>query len=177
MLAVIPSNTIQPELSVVSRRATKTVRPTTHEVQAAIEGAVLPSAGDEGKVELLGQWFRMADDIGVMPQLAFAAAARDGIDASDIEGLASMYMLIRDCIADDEWDRFQRHAIDAKAKAEDLMGVVATVVVAHAARPTPPSSGSSTGRRTTSASSKGSSPRGGGPDEDGMVDVATLAGL
>jgi hypothetical protein len=150
-------------------------RPTTHDVQAAVEGVVLP-AGDDGKVELLGRTFHIAEQIGIMPLLMFAVKARDGIRSDDMEGLASMYLLIKDCIDQDEWEDFRRHAIDTKAKDTHLLDVVAQVIAVHATRPTSPPGDSPTGRRNTSRRLKASSRPDGDPD-DGMVSVSDLAGL
>lgn len=127
----------------------------THEVQAAVEGVEI--VGDARKVPLMGQEFRMADKIGLMPLLHLAVAGKQGIDASSDAGLVAMYEVLRDCIDESEWARFERHAIDTKADSDDLMKVVAHVIEVLSARPTKSPSGSSAGRRQISASSKGSS--------------------
>lgn len=136
--------------------------PTTHEVQATVEGVVVPP---DGKVEFMGAYFGMARSIGLMPLLQFAHAAKQGLDSSDMEGMAALYAVIRDCIdqerpqkdvdgdlVDDgpsEWDRFQRHAVDNKAGGEELMGVVQKCISALSARPTTPPGDSSAGRPKT----------------------------
>lgn len=153
---------------------------TVHEVQAAAEGVHLD---DDGRVEFMGTRFRMTDRVGLMPLMKFAMTAKQGIKDDDLEGLAAMYALIRDCIDqtvptkpvldehgqpryDDagqpitepdgpsEWDRFERHAIDSKAEAEDLFGVVTAVIQRLSARPTRRPGVSSAGPQTTSPSSK-----------------------
>jgi len=160
------------------RRAGKTG---THAMQAAVEGVPVPP---DGKVEFCGAYFRMAESIGLMPLLQFAHAAKQGLDSSDMEGMAALYAVIRDCIdqtrpqkdvdgelVDDgpsEWDRFQRHAIDQKAGGEELMPVVQRCIEAISARPTRPPGDSSAGRSTTSANSKDRSLT------EGMVSVADL---
>lgn len=148
------------------------------QVQAVAEG-VEP---DDGRVEFLGARFRMSDRVGLMPLMKFSMTAKRGVQSDDLEGLAAMYALIRDCIdqtrpqkpvldehgqpvlkdgrpvtEDDgpsEWDRFEQHAIDIKAEAEDLFGVVSKVIEALSARPTRRPGVSSAGPQTTSASSK-----------------------
>lgn len=151
-----------------------------HEIQAAAEGAELV---DDGRsVEFLGARFRTADKVGLMPLMRFAMTARKGVQSDDLDGLAAMYTLIRDCIdqtrpqkavlddngepviqdgepvtEDDgasEWDRFEQHAIDAKAEAEDLFKVVSDVIQALSARPTRRPGDSSAGPQTTLVSSK-----------------------
>jgi len=150
------------------------------EIQAAAEGAELV---DDGRsVEFLGARFRTADKVGLMPLMKFAMTARKGVQSDDLDGLAAMYALIRDCVdqtrpqkpvldengqpvirdgkpvtEDDgpsEWDRFEQHAIDSKAEAEDLFKVVSDVIQALSARPTRRPGDSSAGPQTTSDSSK-----------------------
>ena len=137
-------------------------KPSTHDLQAAVEG--VPVAPD-GKVEFMGGYFGMAQSIGLMPLLQFAHAAKQGLDSGDMEGMAALYAVIRDCIdnerpqkevdgelVDDglsEWDRFQRHTIDHKAGGEELMAVVQKCIEAISARPTRPPGDSSAGRQTT----------------------------
>jgi hypothetical protein len=177
---------------------------TIQQVQAAAEGVVLD---DRPTVELLGQRFGIADHIGVMPLMRFAAIAASGVEHDDLEGLAAMYALIRDCIdqtrpqkpvldehgeqlirdgqpvteddGESEWDRFERHAIDAKAEADDLWPIVGEVIRTVSARPTRRPGVSSAGPRPTSVSSKAtsSSPPAGRvpPGYEQMVPVASLA--
>lgn len=140
----------------------------TQTVQAAVEGVEVI---DSRKVEFMGSAFRMADSIGLMPLLKFAHASAQGLDSNDMEGLAALYEMIHDCIHADEWKRFERHAIETKAEAEDLMSLVQKVIEAISARPSLPPGDSSAGRRTTSANSKASSSS---PVMDGMVSPADL---
>lgn len=134
----------------------------------------------------------MSDSIGMMPLLQFAHASSKGLDSADMEGLAALYAMIRDCIdqtrpqkdvdgelVDDgpsEWDRFQRHAVDTKAEADDLMAVVQKCIEVISARPTRPPGDSSAGRPTTSANSKALSSTAATrrPELEGMVSVADL---
>jgi hypothetical protein len=99
------------------------------------------------KVEFMGSTFRMADSIGLMPLLKFAHASSRGLDSMDMAGLAALYSMIQDSIHADEWPRFEQHAIDTKAEAEDLMKLVQKVIEALAARPTSPPGSSSAGRQ------------------------------
>jgi hypothetical protein len=152
-----------------------------HELQARAEGVEV--VGDY--VEMLGRKFRIANRIGLMPLMRFAMLSKQGVQADDVEGLAAMYALIRDCIdttrpqvqatdpetgqpavdpetgqpvmedaGPSEWDRFEAHAIDAKADENDLLKVVQDVIQVLSARPTRRPSDSSAGPQTTSPSSK-----------------------
>lgn len=153
-------------------------RATTHTVQAAVEAVEIEQGdivGDGRKVELNGATFRMSAHIGLMPLLKFANASAKGLDSTDMEGMVALYDMIRDCIDADEWPRFERHAIDTKAEADDLMAVVKTVIEALTARPSTPPGDSPAGRRSTSANSKGSSsPTGTRSLPPGLVSVDTM---
>lgn len=121
-------------------------------IQSAVEGVPRPA-----KVELACRWFRIAAKIGVMPLMKFAHAADSGVDTGDLGALSAVYDMLRDCIDPADWQAFERHAIDVKADADELLPVVQQVVEILAARPTPPPSGSPDGRPVTSASSTASS--------------------
>jgi len=68
--------------------------PDLHTVQSAAEGVV----EDDGVVELLGEKFRLAERVALMPLLAFANASKKGLDSDDMDGMAAMYGLIRSVI-------------------------------------------------------------------------------
>jgi hypothetical protein len=149
--------------------------PTSHTVQAAAEGVVME---DDGKVEFMGERFRLAEKIGLMPMLAFANASKNGLDSDDMAGLAAMYALIRDVVdqtqkqvvidgvpqfepdgqtpvweGPSEWMRFEKHAIETQADGEDLMEFVSKAMAVVAARPRKPREVSSASSRPTSATS------------------------
>lgn len=126
-----------------------------HRIQAAAEGVEI--VGDGPKVTFLGDKYRIAEKIGQMPLLKFAAAAEQGLDSSDMAGYAAMYALIRDCIDPTDWGRFERDAMDKKADGDDLFKVVTDVIAIIAARPTRRPVDSSAGPPTILDSSKGTS--------------------
>ena len=68
-------------------------QPTTQDVQARDEGVTTGS-----HIDFLGQRFRLAESVGLMPLMQFAQAAKRGVDTDDMDGLAAMYVVIRDCI-------------------------------------------------------------------------------
>ena len=125
---------------------------TVHELQAQAEGVEIVGGGQ--KVTFLDAEYRIAHKVGLMPLMRFAVTAKQGADADDMEGLAAMYTLIRDCIDPADWPRFEQDAIDKKAEAEDLLKVVQDVIGALTARPTQRPAGSSAGPQTTSENSK-----------------------
>jgi len=126
-----------------------------HEVQAAVEGVEI--VGGAQKVTFMGQEFRMSDKIGLMPLMHLAVAGKRGLEANDMDGLVALYEVIRDCIEESEWPKFEKHAVDTKADGEDLQKVVADVIEVITARPTQSPGNSSPGRPQISANSKASS--------------------
>ena len=168
---------------------------TTHSVQAAAEGV----ADDGSRIEFMGQRFRLAGNIGLMPLLAFANASKNGLDSDDMEGMAAMYALIRDTVdqtrvqktgADggpvtdpsgdpvwegpSDWQRFERHAIDKKADGDDLMGFIQRAMEVISARPTKRREGSSATSPPTSAKSRASSSSRDMSAWDGLTPVAEI---
>lgn len=104
-----------------------------------------------------GESFRLADKIGLMPLMRFAHVSRRGVDSNDMEGLAAIYDLLKQCVADEDWDRFEDHATTTRADGDDLLEVVSQAVQAIAERPTQEPSDSSDGPTRTSGSSAGGS--------------------
>jgi hypothetical protein len=168
---------------------------TTQSVQASAEGIVLDGEGDF--VAFLGEKFRLADRVGIMPLLAFANASKKGLDSDDMEGLAAMYSLIRSVIHrpplrdehgqrvvdengkplhdESEWARFEQLADDELAEGDDIMVFVNQAMEVMSARPRKPREISSGGSRPTSPKSKeGSSSPVRPPEVDGLVPVADL---
>ena len=128
-------------------------------------------------IEFLDEEFAIADKVGLMPLLKFAHAAKSGLDSADMDGMAALYDMLQQCIADapvlvrrddgrpidspadmdedDEvkmlggWPEFERHAIQAKADDEDLVNVVQRVMTLLTERPTSKPSDSSAGQQST----------------------------
>jgi hypothetical protein len=139
----------------------------THEVQAVVEGVDLlpgdPDAADTRlKVKFCGEEYAIADEVAGFAVWKFARATVDG-DTDGLQLLAAKHTLLQECIAPDEWARFQRHALAKKADGDDLMAVINQVMAALAARPTRRPSGSSTGPPPTPPNSKDSSSTGDTP--------------
>lgn len=120
-----------------------------HEIQALSEGVVV----DAARLEFLGESFRLGESVGLMPLMKFAHAANSGLDSDDMAGLAALYSLIRDTVHPEDWDRFERLAIDKQADGGELMGFVGKAIEAISARPTRRRSDSSDGAPPTSPSS------------------------
>lgn len=109
------------------------------------------------EIQFAGEQFRVADKVGLMPLMRFAHVARQGVDANDMDGLDAIYTLLQQCIADDEWQRFEDAATRVRADGDDLIAVVTAAIEIISARPTGQPSDSSVGLPTTSVNSEGGS--------------------
>lgn len=172
----------------------------TGTVQSAVEGA--PESRD-GYLDFLGEPFRLAERVGMMPLLAFANASKQGLDSDDMEGMAAMYALIRDVIdqsrvqktdpetgepavdgagapvyeGPSEWQRFERFCMEQQAEGEELMEFIGRAMGVIAARPRKRRGISSSSSPRTSPSSRAgsSSPARRFPGADELTSVADLA--
>lgn len=167
---------------------------TTHDIQAATEGIVLE---DGDSVMFLGQKFRLAERVGIMPMLNYANASKKGMDSDDMDGLAAMYALIRSVIHrpalfdengkrqvdengkplrdESEWERFSTLADDESADGEQIMEFVGRAMEIMAARPTARREVSSASSPQTSPTSKpASSWPATIPQTEGLIPVADL---
>lgn len=173
--------------------------PTTHTVQGAVEGAV--ELDDTNSIEFLGKRFRLAERVGLMPMLAFAAASKKGLDSDSLEGLAAMYALIRDCLdqtrvqaVNDEdelifeedgsprwdgpsqWQQFEAHCYEEQADGDELMEFIGKAMSVVSARPRKRRETSSGGSPQTSPKSRdASSLRATWPGAEGLTDLRELA--
>lgn len=127
-------------------------------------------------IDFAGETFRLADKIGLMPLMRFAHVSRRGVDSNDMEGLAAIYDLLKQCIADDDWGRFEDAAMTSRADGDELLEVVSRAVQAISERPTQEPSDSSDGQPITSGSSTdgSSSPVIGRLVEQGRPDLALI---
>lgn len=108
-------------------------------------------------VELAGESFAVADQVGLMPLMRFAELAANGMDLYDMESLVAINNVLRECIHADDWGRFEAHATKVHADDEDLMRMVGQVIAIITARPTSRPSDSSDGPSTTNGPSAGGS--------------------
>lgn len=116
------------------------------------ETVVVP-VDTRAKVAFMGADFAIADKVGLMPLMKFAVIAKQGVRSSDEEGLAAMYNLLQQCIADDQWDLFEEHANKTHADDEELLQVVKDVMAILSQRPTSRPSDSSAGPPETAPTS------------------------
>jgi hypothetical protein len=81
--------------------------------------AELPPEPEVRHVEFLGKEFAIADKIGLMPLMRFAHAAQSGLDSNDMEGMAALYDMLRQSIADESVLVFQGRRI-TREEANEL---------------------------------------------------------
>jgi hypothetical protein len=81
--------------------------------------AELPPEPEVRRVEFLGKEFAIASKIGLMPLMRFAHAAKSGLDSDDMEGMAAMYDMLRQAIADEPVFVFKGRQI-TREEANDL---------------------------------------------------------
>ena len=118
-----------------------------------IEGAPVEGA----TIEAFGNAYRVADRVALMPMMRFAYLAKRGADSADMEAMVAMYDLLRGVFAPEDWERFERDAMENQADDQDLMRIVQAAISAITARPTGRPSASSPGPQTTTPNSTGSS--------------------
>lgn len=114
---------------------------------------VVPEADTRSKVTFNGAEFAVATKIGLMPLMRFAKIAKSGVDSADQDGLAAMYDLLQQCIADEDWNAFEAHADKTRADDEELMQVIKDVMQILTERPTSRPSDSSAGPPPTAPTS------------------------
>ncbi len=144
------------------------------EFGAARQELARKRSGEPDTIVFYGETFTLSDEVGGMPLLDFAAAAEAGTDAAEMQGLAAMHQLLRDCLVPEDWPRFHQLSIRQKVPTETLMEVCAAVYVAVSGRPTESPSGLPDGQSSTSPSSSTSASR---REQLGLVPVEQVMGL
>lgn len=134
----------------------------------------LKNTGEPQQFTFYGETFTIADEVGTMPLLEFAAAAEDGTDSSELRGLAAMHALLKDCLIEGDWPRFRESAKRNKADADTLLSVCTRVYEVISGRPTESPTGSADGQSTSSPSSSPSATR---RESLGLVPVDRAMGL
>jgi hypothetical protein len=123
----------------------------------------VPDTAQAETVELRGRTFRLDPrGVSLMGLMEFAVLAerqqQSTTAADEMAAMTALLGLLRECIAEDEWDAFRAHARTVRAGADELNRVMTDAVTVQAARPTRQSSGSPGGPpRTGTSSAAGSS--------------------
>ena len=98
---------------------------------------------DDKEAEPFSQEFRLADDVGIMPLMEWAAASDQ--DVTSANGLRAVFYVLQDAVHEEEWAEFRRFSREHKATAEETLEFANSALEARAGRPTEAASGSSDG--------------------------------
>jgi hypothetical protein len=111
----------------------------------------------ENVITYYGEKFKVAESISLLALGRFAKAAAAGVDSQDMEGLVALHDIMQQCIADEDWPRFEALADKNRDQGDELMKAMQEATELISGRPTKSPSGSSDGPPSTSGSSTGSS--------------------
>ncbi len=98
------------------------------------------SKDEDGTVTEVSQEIRLADEVGIMPLMEWAASS--DVDVASADGLRAVYHVLQDAIHEDQWAEFRRFARDHKLSADTLLDFTNSALEALAGRPTEEPSGS-----------------------------------
>lgn len=87
--------------------------------------------------------FKLAENVGIMPLMEWAAAS--DVDVASADGLRAVYYVLQDTVHVDDWAEFRKHSREQKLTAEDLLDFANSALEALAGRPTEDADGSSDG--------------------------------
>jgi hypothetical protein len=79
-------------------------------------------------VTFLGEQYKVAEKIGVWPQMMLARAASEGVMLGDMKGLAAVHATLENVIDPADWGRFQDDM--CTKKTDDLAGLLDLVTQA-----------------------------------------------
>jgi hypothetical protein len=102
----------------------------------AVEGKVIGQK-EYDEVSLQGEKFRIREKVGHMAMFKWSAAAEMSTD--DPRALGAIYAMLRSVIHKEDWPKFEEHALDTDADAEELLDVITTALEIVGGRPTPQS--------------------------------------
>ena len=132
---------------------------------------------DERSISFQGEQFQVRGSVALMALMRFAHIAQVGTDSAEMEGLAAMYDLLESAIADEDWGRFQAHAVKTRATDKDLMLLVRKVIRGETDRPTQRPSGSSDGPDSTDQKSESEEPASPEPQGEEPVQLRVVRRL
>jgi hypothetical protein len=139
----VPDEAVAPETVPAALRR-KPARAAARRVQAATSDAktrlpegkrAVETADGELRAPVAGRYFKIAESVGIMPLMEWAAAL-DTVDTGNIPELAGRFRLLRAIVHPDDWDEFRVHTTEAKCNGDDLLAFQNAAIEAMAARPT-----------------------------------------
>lgn len=119
------------------------------------------------QLTFMGAKYKVADKIGIWPQMQLARAAQDGINLGDSRGLAAVYSTLQNVVHEDDWPRFEKDMISKKA--DDLLGLIG--LITQAAQIVAARDG------TPAQQQDGSQEPAGTPESNGKTDAAVPGSL
>lgn len=99
------------------------------------EDRAIEDADGDLKAQIAGRYFRVAETIGLMPLMEWAAS-QDSVDGSNQTQLAGLFRVVKDLVAPEDWDEFKVFTRDKKCTDTDFVAFVNAAIEAIAARPT-----------------------------------------
>lgn len=108
-------------------------------------------------VDFKGLKVELSDYVSPLAMMKFASAAEGGGSTDNIEGMAALYEVLQELVADDQWRAFSKHVTKVRADGDALLDFVGKAMVALLDRPTEQPSDSSDGLQTIEPSSTGDS--------------------
>lgn len=131
------------------RRNTGDSRAASSQLRAADQSARVgkdtraKEAGGDLTVPLRDKEFRLAQEVGIMPLMEWAAAS--DVDVASADGLRAVYYVLKDAVHEDDWAEFRKYTREQKVDAGDLLDFANSALEALAGRPTEGATGSSDG--------------------------------
>jgi hypothetical protein len=102
---------------------------------------VVDKDGNEtGETETRWQEFRLAEDVGIMPLMEWAAASDRDVASAD--GLRAVFYVLQDAVHEEDWAEFRKFTREHKIDAITLLEFANAALEALAGRPTEESTGS-----------------------------------
>lgn len=104
-----------------------------------VEGTVV----EEGEtivydyVELKGEKFRIRPKVGALAMFKWSNASE--LSSDDPRALGAIYAMLKSLIMKEDWTKFEDHALDNDADAEELLDVIKESLEVVGGRPTQPS--------------------------------------
>lgn len=99
----------------------------------AVEGQVVGKK-EYDYVDLGDEKFRVREKVGAMALFKWSAAAEMGTE--DPRALGAIYAMLKAIVHKEDWAKFEEHALDNDADAEELLDVVTSGLEIVAGRPT-----------------------------------------
>jgi hypothetical protein len=128
-----------PRRSGDTRAATAQLR--TADQQARVGKDTRAKVGKEAQLTapLRKREFRLAEDVGIMPLMEWAAASDRDVASAD--GLRAVFYVLQDAVHEDDWAEFRKFAREEKVDASELLEFANSALEALAGRPTEDATG------------------------------------